>query len=47
MDKKDLKWYESPAVEVVELEIEGQLLAGSTNAKGVEEDEWDDEGGEG
>ena len=27
MDKKDLKWYESPAAEVVELEVEGFLCA--------------------
>ena len=43
MDKKDLKFYEAPAVEAVELELEGQLLDGSTNAKGVTEDGWDDE----
>ena len=42
MDKKVLKMYETPAVEIVELEVEAQLLAGSTNAKGVDEDEWDD-----
>ena len=29
MDKKDLKFYVAPASEVVELEVEGQLLAGS------------------
>jgi hypothetical protein len=45
MDKKVLKMYEAPAVELVELEVESQILAGSTNAKGVEEDEWDDEEG--
>ena len=34
---KDLKMYEAPASEVVELEIEGQILAGSeTNAENVE-----------
>ena len=27
MDKKDLKWYESPVMEAVELEIEGFLCA--------------------
>ncbi len=26
---KDLKWYETPAMEVVELKINAQLLAGS------------------
>ena len=45
MDKKDLKFYVTPSQEIVEVELEGQLLAGSTNAKGVEEDEWDDEEG--
>lgn len=44
MDKKVLKMYEAPAVELVELNVEGFLCA-STNAKGVEEDEWDDEEG--
>jgi hypothetical protein len=29
MDKKELKFYAAPAYEVVELEVEGQLLAGS------------------
>lgn len=32
MNKKDLKFYEAPACEVVEMELEGQLLAGSTQA---------------
>ena len=45
MDKKDLKFYVTPSQEIVEVELKGQLLAGSTNAKGVEEDEWDDEEG--
>ena len=31
MDKKELKFYETPAYEVVELEVEAQLLAGSPN----------------
>jgi len=43
MDKKVLKWYESPVMETVELEVEATLLAGSTNAKGV--DTEDDEDG--
>lgn len=38
MDKKELKWYVTPAVEVIETELEGQLLAGSTNANGVTTD---------
>ena len=29
MDKKVLKMYETPEVEIVELEVEAQLLAGS------------------
>ena len=44
MDKKVLKMYEAPEVEIVELEVEAQLLAGSgTNAEGVNVDPWDDE----
>lgn len=31
MDKKKLKFYEAPAAEVVELEVEAQLLAGSSD----------------
>lgn len=30
MDKKELKFYEAPATEVVELNVKGQLLAGSS-----------------
>jgi len=41
MDKKDLKFYEAPVLETVELELEGQLLDNSTNAEGVEEEGWD------
>ena len=42
MDKKVLKMYEAPAVEIVELEVEAQILAGSgTNAENA-----DMEGGE-
>ena len=42
MDKKVLKMYEAPAVEIVELEAEAQILAGSgTNAENA-----DMEGGE-
>jgi hypothetical protein len=33
MDKKDLKFYEAPASDVVELEAEAQILAGSVNSK--------------
>ena len=39
MDKKVLKWYETPAVEIVELEVEAQILAGSdTNAENATSD---------
>jgi hypothetical protein len=43
MDKKVLKWYEAPAVEIVELEVEGQILAGSSNDENfdVEDPEFD------
>ena len=34
MDKKDLKFYEAPATEVVELNVEAQLLAGSPTGGG-------------
>lgn len=36
MEKKDLKFYEAPQLDVVEMEIEGFLCA-STNAEGIEE----------
>ena len=39
MDKKDLKMYEAPASEVVELEVSVALLAGSTNVEGVDVEE--------
>ncbi len=37
MNKKELKFYEAPACEVMELEVESVLLAGSgeTNAEGI------------
>ena len=49
MDKKVFKMYETPAVEIVELEVEAQILAGSdTNAEGIEngdgqvgDDDWE------
>jgi hypothetical protein len=37
MDKKVLKMYEAPAVEIVELEVEAQLLAGSATGGGSED----------
>lgn len=36
MEKKDLKMYAAPACEVVELNVEGQLLAGSPTGGGSE-----------
>ena len=43
MNKKNLKWYEAPAVEIVELEVEGQILAGSSNDENfdVEDPDFD------
>ena len=38
MDKKDLKWYETPALELVETELEGQILTAS-GGEDVNEDE--------
>ena len=38
MEKKDLKFYEAPAVEAVELELEGHLLDAS-GGENVNEDE--------
>ncbi len=47
MDKKNLKFYEAPAMESIELELEGHLLDASMEApiwgarevNGMEEDE--------
>ena len=43
MDKKELKFYEAPAVETVELEVEGHLLIGSKDATlpSGEEEQYD------
>ena len=35
MDKKELKFYEAPACEVVELNVVSSLLAGSGNGQGI------------
>lgn len=43
MDKKVLKMYETPVVEIVKLNVEGQLLAGSTNADNVDVDPLEEE----
>ena len=37
MDKKVLKMYEAPEVEIVELEVEAQILAGSPAGGGSED----------
>jgi len=37
MEKKVLKMYEAPACEVVELNVEGQLLAGSPAGGGSDD----------
>ena len=37
MDKKELKFYEAPACEVVELNVVSSLLAGSGNAGGIDD----------
>jgi hypothetical protein len=31
MEKKNLKWYEAPELEIIETEVEAQLLAASDN----------------
>ena len=48
MDKKVFKMYETPAVEIVELEVEAQILAGSTenNADGIGSETPEDGGAE-
>jgi hypothetical protein len=37
MEKKDLKFYEAPAVEVVELELMNSVLVGSPTGGGSED----------
>ena len=37
MDKKVLKMYEAPEVEIVELEVEAQILAGSPAGGGSDD----------
>ena len=44
MDKKVLKMYEAPEVEIVDLELESQLLAGSTNADNADVETIEDGG---
>ena len=42
MDKKVLKMYEAPEVEIVELEVEAQILAGSPAGGGSDDINPDD-----
>ena len=42
MEKKDLKMYAAPELEFVELNVEGQLLAGSPTGGGSEDIDPDD-----
>lgn len=41
MEKKELKMYEAPAVEIVEMEAAGAMLAGS-KLEGTEKDDWNE-----
>ena len=41
MDKKNLKFYETPAVEAVEVELEGHLLEGSATLPEYNEEPMD------
>lgn len=43
MDKKELKLYETPAQEIIDLGLEAQLLAGSGTTPHVEDEDDDDE----
>ena len=46
MDKKELKFYDAPACEVVEFNVKGQLLAGSTpegTTITTDDDDWAEE----
>ena len=43
MEKKELRWYESPAVEVVELDAKVSLLAASDEGGGTPWDPDDSE----
>ena len=39
MDKKDLKFYETPTVEFVEAELEGFLCASQIDVEGVDDED--------
>lgn len=42
MDKKELKWYVAPNMEIIETELEG-FLCGSTNAENASVEELGEE----
>ncbi len=45
MNKKELKFYEAPACEVVELNVVSSLLAAASgNAEGIDEEQLEDGG---
>lgn len=46
MDKKDFKFYEAPACEVVELRVEAQLMAGSKTTNPFDDSTQETEEGE-
>lgn len=35
MNKKDLKMYEAPTVEILDIDSEGEILAGFSNGDGI------------
>jgi hypothetical protein len=43
MEKKILKWYEAPEVEIIEAEVELQLLAGSNPDNPLDDNTGDTE----
>jgi hypothetical protein len=43
MEKKILKWYEAPEVEIIEAEVEAQLLAGSPGSNPFDDNTGDTE----
>ena len=46
MDKKELKFYEAPACDVVELNVEASLLAGSPTTNPFDDSTQETEEGE-
>ena len=39
MDKKELKFYESPAMDVVEMKLKAHLLEGSGDSETIDDDD--------